>query len=318
MDSRLPQRSRHLHNDILLDRAYLRTKGAIYGCLLLGVLAASLLATPVRSARSKLRDETLAGWNNYVDLVRMRTEMHVKQSPFLWISEVPPRRAEVRSGNIPVWRQGTDSPTRVPYGLIHDWMGAVFIPKATISDVLAVARDYDRYTEIYKPAVIEARQIRTTGLDDIFSMTLMHRVFFVTAAVKGEYETQYVRVDANHWYSISRSTRLQAIQHLYQPDMQVLPADQGPGYIWRLSSFTKFEQSDEGVYLEMEALGLSRDIPFIFRWLVEPIVESLPKDSLYRTLEETRSAVLNRCGRPSDISQNRPSPKYVRAEIVSP
>lgn len=298
MNSRL-EKSRPLH-DILLGRAHVQTRRAIYGCLVLSVLAASLLSVPVRPAPPKLRDETLAAWNNYVDWVRMRTEMHVKQSPFLWISEVPPRRAEVHSENIAVWRQGTDSSTRVPYGLIHDWIGAVFIPKATISDVLAVARNYDRYTEIYKPGVIDAKQIRSTGLDDTYSMTLMHRAFFVTAAIKGEYETHYVQVDANHWYSISRSTRIQAIQHLYQPDMRVLPPDQGPGYIWRLYSFTKFEQSDEGVYIEMEALGLSRDIPFIFRWLVGPLLENLPKDSLHKTLEETRNAVLSKCNRPSD------------------
>jgi hypothetical protein len=106
--------------------------------------AVALLSIPVRSAPTKLREETLAAWNDYVSWVRLRTEMRVKQSPFLWISELPPRRAEVRSGHIPVWRQGTEHPTNVPYGLIHDWLGAIFIPKATISEVLAVIRDYDR------------------------------------------------------------------------------------------------------------------------------------------------------------------------------
>ncbi len=318
MDSQVTQGSRPVQNDVLLDRAYRETRKAIYGCVMLSVLAISLLSIPVRSAPSKLREETLAAWNDYVGWVRWRTEMHVKQSPFLWISEVPPRRAEVHSGNIPVWRQGTEHPTKVPYGLIHDWLGAVFIPKATISEVLAVTRDYDRYAEIYRPAVIDAKQLRSTGLDDTFSMTLMHRALFVTAALRGEYETHYVRVDANHWYSISRSTELQAIQHLYQPSMEVLPPDQGPGYIWRLYSFTKFEQSDGGVYIELEALGLSRDVPLMFRWLVDPIVESLPKDSIHTTLEETRNAVLTKCSRTSDMPESRPIPKETRADIWTP
>jgi hypothetical protein len=219
-------------------------------------------------------------------------------------------------GDIPVWRQGTERATRVPYGLIHDWLGAVFIPKARISDILAVTRDYDRYAEIYKPAVIEAKQLRSTGLDDMFSMTLMHKVLFVKAALKGEYEARYVEVDANHWYSISRSTQLQAIQRLYQPDMRILPPDKGPGYIWRLYSFKRFEESDGGVYIELEVLGLSRDVPFMLRWLVEPILESLPRDSIHKTLEETRNAVLMKCSRPKDVFESRSGPKEAHARLL--
>jgi hypothetical protein len=75
------------------------------------VLAAvALLSTPVRSAPTKLREETLAAWNDYVSWVRLRTEIRVKQSPFLWISELLLQRAEVRSGHIPVWRQSTERP----------------------------------------------------------------------------------------------------------------------------------------------------------------------------------------------------------------
>jgi hypothetical protein len=46
--------------------------------------------------------------------------------------------------------------------------------------------------------------------------------------------------------------------------------------------------------------------------------ENLPKDSLHKTLEETRNAALSRCNRPSDVSENRPSPKRECAEIVTP
>jgi hypothetical protein len=69
---------------------------------------------------------------------------------------------------------------------------------------------------------------------------------------------------------------------LYQPDMRVFPPDQGPGYIWRLYSLTKFEESDGGVYIELEVLGLSRDVPLMLRWLVEPLLEN------YRKLRSVR------------------------------
>jgi hypothetical protein len=129
---------------------------------------------------------------------------------------------------------------------------------------------------------------------DRFSMLLMQKVLFVTAATKGEYETRYVQVDAKRWYSISKSTRLQSIENFGQPDMRELPPDHGPGYVWRLFTFTKFEESDGGVFIELEAVGLSRDVPMLVRWLVDPIVEHLPKNSLEATLDETRTAVVAR------------------------
>jgi hypothetical protein len=125
-------------------------------------------------------------------------------------------------------------------------------------------------------------------------MLLVQKVAFVTAALSGEYETQYVQVNAKRWYSISKSTRLQSIENFGQPDMRELPPDQGPGYVWRLFTFTKFEESDGGVFIELEAIGLSRDVPMLVRWLVDPIVEHLPKNSLQATLDETRNAVVVR------------------------
>lgn len=125
----------------------------------------------------------------------------------------------------------------------------------------------------------------------------MQKVLFVTAAIRGEYETRYVQLDAKRWYSISESRRLQAIEKFGERDMRVLRPDRGPGYIWRLFSFTKFEESDGGVYIELEAIGLSRDVPSLLRWLVDPIVEHLPRNSLRATLEQTRHAVLARVSR---------------------
>ena len=257
----------------------------------------ALLSAPTRSRATELKEQTLTAWDGYIGSACLRADVSAKQSPFLRISELSERRLRVHAGETLVWRESEVHPATVPHGLVHRWMGAVFIPKATIADVLGVTRDYDRYPEIYKPAVIEANKIGTAENDDRFSMLLMQKVLFVTAAVKGEYETRYVQVDAKRWYSISQSTRLQAIESFGQPDMRVLPPDQGPGYVWRLYTFTKFEQSDGGVYIEVEALGLSRNVPTLVRWLVDPIVEHLPRNSVYATLEETRDAVLARITR---------------------
>ncbi len=267
-------------------------RGGYLGAIVLALFA--LFTAPAQSNASELKEQTLAEWNDYVHSACLRAEERGQDSAFLRVSEVPERRDRARAGEIIVWREGDRERARVPHGLIHDWAGIVFIPKATIADVFAVARDYDHYADIYKPAVIEARERGSEEDDDSFSMLLVQKVLFVTAALQGEYETQYTRVDAKHWYSISQSTRLQAVEGFGQADMRVLPPDRGPGFVWRLYSFTRFEESDGGVYVEVEALALSRDVPAMLRWLVDPVVDHLPKESLRETLEKTRNAVLEK------------------------
>lgn len=263
--------------------------------ILLTTLAFSVfICAPLKLSANDLRDQTLAAWDAYVGAASARAEARAKDTFFLRISELPGERMRVRAGETLVWREGDHNPAKVPHGLIHDWSGAIFIPGAKIEDVLTVIRDYNRYPTIYTPVIVRANRLDSAENDDRFSMLVMQKVLFVNAAVKGEYETQYYQVGAKRWYSISKSTRLQSVENYGQASMRELPPDVGPGYVWRLASFTRFEESDGGVYIELEALGLSRDVPMMVRWLVDPIVEHLPRNSICATLEETRIAVMAR------------------------
>jgi hypothetical protein len=73
-----------------------------------------------------------------------------------------------------------------------------------------------------------------------------------------------------------------------------LPEDQGTGLIWRLSSFTRLEELDGGVYAELEAIALSRDNPAAFRLFVTPIVSRASRDSLATSLHETKLAIADK------------------------
>jgi hypothetical protein len=46
------------------------------------------------------------------------------------------------------------------------------------------------------------------------------------------------------------------------------------------------------VYVQCEAISLTRDIPTGLNWLIAPFIESIPKESLEFTLQATRTAVL--------------------------
>jgi hypothetical protein len=70
-----------------------------------------------------------------------------------------------------------------------------------------------------------------------------------------------------------------------------LPVGEGRGIIWNLAGITRYLERDGGVYLEFEAMGLSRDIPASVRWFVEPMVRRLSRASLVTSLEQTEKAV---------------------------
>lgn len=82
--------------------------------------------------------------------------------PFLWIDEGSGRSFRLQRGEFLVAPVAESETHTVPNGLIHDWVGVGFIPNATLADLFAVVRDYDRYKEIYKPVVVESKTLDCT------------------------------------------------------------------------------------------------------------------------------------------------------------
>ncbi len=159
--------------------------------------------------------------------------------------------------------------------------------------------DYARYKEFYQPTVIESKVIAKSESKDQFSMLLMNKSLFSKTALDTDYETCYVHVDDRRGYSIARATRIQQVEEYGAPAQRVLPEGDGNGLIWRLFSITRYVERDNGVYVELEAIGLSRDIPVSLRWLVEPIVRRVSRGSLWTSLRQTENAVRLRVERAS-------------------
>ena len=67
----------------------------------------------------------------------------------------------MRGGEIVIWPVDK-TPHRVASGLVHDWMGAMFIPNARLEDVFSVVRDYSRYKEFYPPGVVTSQGNRNS------------------------------------------------------------------------------------------------------------------------------------------------------------
>lgn len=242
----------------------------------------------------ELKPETAKAWDGYLQEMEQRMQERSRSGrPFLWMDENPGMAERVRGGEIVAAPAVEKTPRHVPSGLIHDWIGTSFIPNVTMEDVLLVSGAYDHYRDFYNPTVVESRLLAHDGNDYRFSMRWTQRVLMITAAIDGEYRSHFTRLDAKHWYSSATTTQIREVADYGRESEHNLPPDQGSGYLWRMYSLIRYEERDGGVYIELEAVALSRDIPASVRWMVTPIVARLSRNSLLVSLRQTRDAVQN-------------------------
>lgn len=242
-----------------------------------------------------LKPETVTAWEHYIAAVDASAKTAVtNEGSFLWIDKEPSRLADVKHGKVVVSQIRRGNGPAIPNGLIHDWLGALFVPDASIAGVFAVTRNYEKYPAWYGPTITRGSLRERSGNTDHFTIHYVRRVLFVTAVMDADYDTQYVEVNANRWYSIGRSTRMQEMDQDDRPGQKKTATNDGSGYLWRAYTLTRYEQRDNGVYIEQESIGLSRPIPSSLRWMVEPVVKRLAKDLLATSLEQTREAIAAR------------------------
>ena len=256
---------------------------------------AVLLRFHLCTSAATLKPETKAAWNAYLQAATAAMQARLQPGAhFLWLDDEPGRANDVRTKGPYIAPIGRHIPKKVASGLIHDWLGAGFIPNVKIEDVLRVVRDYDRYKEMYKPGVIDSIFHGTGAGKDLFSLRLVNKSVVAKTALDTDCEASYIRVDDQHWYGFSNTTHIQEVDKFDTPEQRTLPEDEGTGLIWRLSSITRLEERDGGVYAGVEAISLSRDIPAAFRLFVTPIVRRVSRDSLATSLHQTKVAIDDR------------------------
>jgi len=260
-------------------------------------VAAFLVVMPAAIIAADLKSETISHWEEYVSAVDAKNGLHLTpRAEFLSSDLIPGQIAKLRDGEIAVSPAEAHIPVKIPAGLIHDWVGAAFIPNATVKDVFGVVRDYDRYAEFYQPNVMKSKAVVVTDEKDQISLVMMNKSAVGKTALDCDYRTTYVRLDEHRWYSVSDSTRIQEISEYGTRSQHILPENHGTGLIWRLHTVTRFEERDGGVYIELEAVALSRDIPSGVRWMVEPVVRRVSRSALSTSLRSTASAMLSHSG----------------------
>lgn len=264
-----------------------QAKQALFATLL--IFSAAWLMSPYTQAGPKLKPETIQAFDQYVQAAEetMKKSLQGKQ-PFLWIDGEDPRlRVQLRQGEIVLHH--FEETTKIPGGIIHDWLGAVFIPDATADEVMRLLQDFSRHKEIY-PEVADSKLIERNG-DRVRGYLRLVKKKVLTVVLNTEHEARYYRLSDNRWHGRSYSTRITEVEDAGKPKERELPVGEDRGFLWRLYAYWRVDGVDDGVFAQCQSISLSRRIPWMLGWLIRPFVQSVPKESLISTLEATRKAV---------------------------
>ena len=256
-----------------------------------------LTTTSARAAQVK--PETVAAFEHYVTVTEARMEDDVRLNQFFVIDRLPDlQRKEAydqqQQGQVYIEESHTREdhhPIHIPSGLIHHWTGVIFIPNATLAKANAVLNDYKDESEIYKPDIRRAKLIeQSSGVSKICLQ--FYNKSIVTVVLNAYFDVSEKQIGSTRIQSASRSTRVAEVENWGSPDERERTDGDDHGYMWRLNSYWRIEEKDGGVYVENESITLTRTVPPLLAWLINPLTKSIPRDVLLHTLTKTRDAVV--------------------------
>ena len=263
--------------------------------MLRGVVLLSVILWWSVVPSEKLQPKTVEAWNDYVRQTegRIERQRHTEDA-FLFTDWLPPdertaARSQMAAGQVFVKHVGGRS-VEVDHGLIHDWMGAVWLPGAKLKPLIAWVQDYDLHSKYFQE-VAASKLLSREG--DVFKIYYrFRRKKVVTVYYNTEHTVDYhVLRDTpaeGRAYSRSVATRIAEIQRAGQSHEKESPVGDDSGFLWRLNSYWQFKETPEGVLLECESISLSRPIPGGLAWAIQGFVESVPEESLVNTLTSIR------------------------------
>ena len=176
---------------------------------------AALGVIPAGAVAAELKPETAAAFDRYIRATEARVHSNVTDDEFLVVDRLPESRrqeayAQLQDGQVYIEELHTREDhhsIHVPSGLIHHWAGVIFIPKARLTETIAVLEDYDHHQTIYAPDVRQSKLIERTR-----NQSKIHLQFFnksaVTVVVNVDFDVSDTQFGSLRYQTVSRSTRV--------------------------------------------------------------------------------------------------------------
>ncbi len=228
--------------------------------------------------------DTMRAFRQYSAAVQRRTEAEGSSPHFLQMDAQPDARKRLMAGEIltiPASELKLDPQIDIPGGQVQHWIGAAFIPHAGLDRAIAGLQDYGNRKRYMQPVIIESQVLSHTG--DEFEIYLRLRQKALLSAVFDVVQRiKYIRPDRSRVLIESKSESVREV-----------PSEQAPrgtpardrGLIWALDDYWRLVERDGGVYIECEALVLSRQVPAVIRWFAGGMIARASQRMLAGTLK---------------------------------
>jgi hypothetical protein len=260
-----------------------RRGGAVVAVI--GLLTTTGLAAP--------RDpEGMAAWARYVAGAERRINQELAaRDRFLGIDFAggAGSRARVMAGAVVVQPVVTvDAAGRaldVPDALVHHWRGAIFIPGISAAEIIRQLHDGAPPT---RQEDVLASKVLDRGPDRMRVFLKLQTRKIVTVTYNTEHDVRFARHGAGRASSASIATKIAELRNANTPAEQELPPGADRGFLWKLNAYWRYQDVPGGIIAECESITLSRSVPSVLRYVVNPIIESTARESMGRTLTALR------------------------------
>jgi len=262
-----------------MGRFFRQVRHFVSGALLLFVVG-------LVSTQAEPTAEATAAFNAYINVLESKlSKQH--QSPGTFLSPPLDERL-LQHGELTIEPVATS--TSFPGALLHDWRGTAFAPGAKAADLERLMKDVAAYPQRFSPQVLQARVLMQRG-DHLQVFMRVRQQHVLTVVLDSIYDVTFGHLDEHHGYSFSRSLSISEIGSPGTSAEQVLDPNQEHGFLWRLNTYWSYEERDGGLYMQMESVSLTRSIPTGLKWVVQPFVEKIPRESLQFTLQAVVNAL---------------------------
>jgi hypothetical protein len=255
---------------------------------LLGLVA---LAAAPACAKAEPTSEAIAAFNAYVKTVESRlAQQHQSRQTFLEPALTVQNEKRLQQGELLIEPITPVTGSTLPGALLHDWRGTAFAPGATVSDFERLMKNINAYPQYFSPQVLQAKLLTQQG-DRLQAFMRVRQHHVITVVMDTTYDITFGRLDAQHGYSLSRSTKISEVASPGTAGEHTVPPNEEHGFLWRQNTYWTYEEGDGGLYMQIESVSLSRSVPTGLNWIVQPFIEKIPRESLEFTLRSTCNAL---------------------------
>jgi len=244
-----------------------------------------IACTGASAAQAAPAPEAIAGWNRYVSTVEARIDQDristLASIGAIQIAGGGSGRGSDRRALLPACSSYSGSircdgeSIGIPSGTISRWRGSVFLRGISLDRLLHALQDPG--TPPPQEDIADSRVLSRTA-DSLQVSIRLVRTAVVTMTYDTEHEMRFQRWTSAFATARSVATRIDEVGGDH-------------GFLWRLNSYWRYLQLNDGVLVELESLSLSRTVPSLLHPIAAPIVTRIARESMVRTLEALRRYV---------------------------